>query len=320
MEKREGRRMYHKGRGQKGALGKRERRRLLQLGICLALFLTAFFLKGGKTAEFWSEVKDTLQSNTDFAAVLLRLEQAQRSERPWGETVYALCRQMLSLNEETRVTTGKDGLLYRQKKSELIKYQDEWVERDPIPTASPEVSQAPPEPSEVAESETPAPEPTLEPEWIPASYTGTELPENTSMDWYNLHLEKIVTPVAATTTSSFGWRENPIEGGQQFHHGVDLGVPLGTDVLAFAAGTVEYIGENDIYGLYLQIDHGNGVKSFYAHCSKLCVRQGRTVEAGEKVAESGETGNATGPHLHLELKRNGIFLNPLQYLSIGDGA
>lgn len=317
MEKQEGRRIYHKGKGQRLSLGKKERRRLVQLGICLMLFLAAFLLRGGRTAEFWDELKDTIQSNTDFSAVLLRLEQAHRSERPLGETMYALCRQIFSLEQVEQITTQKTGLLYRQKKAELLEWSGEQM-TEPTPTASMEVPRATPKPTIEAEPETPTPEPTPEPEWIPASYTGRELPENTSMDWYNLHLEKIVSPVNATTTSSFGWRENPIEGGQQFHHGVDLGVPLGTDVLAFAAGTVEYIGENDIYGLYLQIDHGNGIKSFYAHCSKLCVRQGRIVEAGEKVAESGETGNATGPHLHLELKRDGIYLNPLQYLNIGD--
>ena len=77
---------------------------------------------------------------------------------------------------------------------------------------------------------------------------------------------------------------------------------------------VDYIGESDIYGQYLQIRHEGGLTSFYAHCSKLCVQQGQTVAAGEKVAESGATGNATGPHLHFELKLDGVLLNPTYYI------
>ena len=70
------------------------------------------------------------------------------------------------------------------------------------------------------------------------------------------------------------------------------------------------MGENDDHGLYFQIDHGNGIKSFYAHCSRICVTTGQTVSAGEKVAEVGSTGNSTGPHLHLELAENGVPTDP----------
>lgn len=77
---------------------------------------------------------------------------------------------------------------------------------------------------------------------------------------------------------------------------------------------MDYIGQDDSYGLYLQLDHGNGIKSFYAHCSKLCVSKGQLVAMGEKIAEVGSTGNATGPHLHLELKLDGMHLDPTQYV------
>ena len=77
----------------------------------------------------------------------------------------------------------------------------------------------------------------------------------------------------------------------------------GTDVLAFADGTVDYIGDSPIYGLYLQLSHPGGLKSFYAHCSELLVQQGQTVAAGE--------GGGPGPD---ELKLNGVLLNPLYYI------
>ena len=118
----------------------------------------------------------------------------------------------------------------------------------------------------------------------------------------------------AVLSSGFGWRDHPIEKEERFHYGVDLAADTGTPVLAYASGTVDYIGESDIYGQYLQLRHDNGVTSFYAHCSKLCVQQGQQVTVGEKVAESGATGDVTGPHLHFELKKDGIRLNPLYYI------
>ena len=89
----------------------------------------------------------------------------------------------------------------------------------------------------------------------------------------------------------------------------------GTDVLAFADGTVDYIGESEIYGQYLQLRHTGGLTTFYAHCSELLVQQGQTVKAGERVALSGATGNSTGPHLHFEMKLNGVLLNPAYYIN-----
>ena len=109
-------------------------------------------------------------------------------------------------------------------------------------------------------------------------------------------------------------RNHPVKHKTIMHNGVDLAVNDGTDVLAFADGTVDYIGDSPIYGLYLQLSHPGGLKSFYAHCSELLVQQGQTVAAGERVALSGATGNSTGPHLHFELKLNGVLLNPLYYI------
>ena len=134
------------------------------------------------------------------------------------------------------------------------------------------------------------------------------------MDCISLGDLQTVTPVLGHLRSEYGYRDHPVDGEYKFHNGVDIGGQEGDPIGAFAAGTVDYIGENDDHGLYLQLDHGNGIKSFYAHCSKLCVSQGQPVAAGEKVAEVGSTGVATGPHLHLELKWNGLHLNPAYYV------
>ena len=92
------------------------------------------------------------------------------------------------------------------------------------------------------------------------------------------------------------------------------GIDRPTDVLSFPL--FDYTGESEESGLYLQIDHGNGVKTFYAHCSQLLVSGGETVQAGETVALVGETGNATGPHLHFALTKDGIYLDPLFYIEV----
>lgn len=329
MEKWEGQRVYRRPKGQKVVLGQKEKRRLLQLGFCLIIFLGVLFIKGGEQSEqFREDLEIAIQANADFGQALTRLGQARRSGRPLGETVRAFWTQVFLPNEQKTHVPGQNGPLYLQVKSKLTDGKErknlfvlssgvrtaestEPPEKTPTPKISAEETVQP------QESETPEPEETRDPEWRSTGYDGPDLPENVSMDWYSLHLEDTVAPVMGSMTSPFGWREDPFDGEDQvFHHGLDLGVPIGTDVLAFASGTVEYIGESDIYGLYLQIDHGNGVKSFYAHCSKLCVGQGKTVSVGDKIAESGDTGNATGPHLHLELKRDGIYLDPRLYVNV----
>ena len=145
---------------------------------------------------------------------------------------------------------------------------------------------------------------------------GQELPDRVSLQYYELGLEETAVPVMSTVTSAFGFRDHPVDGEYTFHNAVDIGVSTGTDVLAFADGTVRYIGEDDVFGLYLKIDHANGVSTFYAHCDELLVSKGDTVTCGQVVAKSGETGNATGPHLHFSIEKDGIRLDPEYYLDL----
>ena len=140
-------------------------------------------------------------------------------------------------------------------------------------------------------------------------------PEGFTADELSFGTLETATPLAGIVTSAYGYRHHPIDGSYRFHGGMDIGADLGTPIAAFADGQVEYIGENSSYGLYLQIDHGNEIKSFYAHCQQLCVAKGQQVRAGETVALVGSTGISTGPHLHLELKCGGIRVNPAYYLT-----
>ena len=112
-------------------------------------------------------------------------------------------------------------------------------------------------------------------------------------------------PVAGTITSPQGYRTDPITGETSYHSGTDIAVPEGTPILAAADGTVTIANALDSwggsYGYYVKIDHGGGLTTLYAHCSSICVTTGQQVKAGEVIAYVGQTGRATGPHLHFEV-------------------
>lgn len=116
-----------------------------------------------------------------------------------------------------------------------------------------------------------------------------------------------VVPVTGRITSRFGANESIRD---HTHKGIDIAATRGTPILATAAGKVTFAGWSSGYGYLVKIDHGNGVETYYGHCSKLYVSTGDTVEAGEEIAAVGSTGNSTGNHLHFEIRLNGNQVNP----------
>ncbi|WP_455225534.1 peptidoglycan DD-metalloendopeptidase family protein [Gemmiger sp.] len=123
-------------------------------------------------------------------------------------------------------------------------------------------------------------------------------------------------PVAGTITSQFGHRVDPITGEVSSHTGTDIACAEGTPILAAADGTVTVANGLDSwggsYGYYVQIDHGGGLETLYAHCSSICVTTDQQVQAGQVIGYVGHTGRATGSHLHFEVRANGNRVNPLQ--------
>jgi len=115
-------------------------------------------------------------------------------------------------------------------------------------------------------------------------------------------------PVSGAVTSSYGPRS--LLPGESFHTGIDIAVPEGTPVRATASGTVRFVGNTDGYGLRIEIDHGNGVTTLYAHLSLADVVPGQRVERGQVIGKSGNTGASTGPHLHYEIRQNGKAIDP----------
>lgn len=121
-------------------------------------------------------------------------------------------------------------------------------------------------------------------------------------------------PVSGPITSPFGYRIHPIFGTQIYHAGIDIGVPEGTPVHAADSGTVieaDWIGG---YGNAVIIDHGNGLQTVYGHNSSLAVSAGQSVSKGQVIAYAGQTGYATGPHVHFEVRVNGSPTDPMGYL------
>lgn len=120
---------------------------------------------------------------------------------------------------------------------------------------------------------------------------------------------------AGRITSYFGYRKAPTKGASTYHKGLDIAVPVGTSVFSVQSGKVISATYSASAGNFVSVYHGNGVYSYYMHCSSLLVSAGDSVKKGQKIALSGSTGISTGPHLHFAMFMNGGYVNPLGYIS-----
>lgn len=114
-----------------------------------------------------------------------------------------------------------------------------------------------------------------------------------------------------SVSSKLGWRNDPITGERRFHRGVDYAAPLGTDVRSLSAGQVVFAGRQGGYGNSVIVESESGVRTRYAHLSEVGVTKGEEVSRGQEIGKVGDSGRATGPHLHLEMERAGRLLDPL---------
>lgn len=122
-------------------------------------------------------------------------------------------------------------------------------------------------------------------------------------------------PVEGQLSSGFGLRTDPLEGVSRFHYGLDIAAPEGAVVSSFADGTVTAVGESSDLGRYVAVSHANGFSTLYAHCTRVTASAGQQVSRGDPIAEVGDTGRATGPHLHFELHHGSTYLNPVYYVT-----
>ena len=140
------------------------------------------------------------------------------------------------------------------------------------------------------------------------------------LDQYLLDKESILksTPTILPTngwiTSYFGHRISPTAGVRKMHEGLDVGANYGTPIVAPADGIVTYAGNKAGFGLFVQVDHGYGIETIYAHSQKILTKNGARVERGDILAKVGSSGYSTGPHLHYEVRVNGIAVDPLYFI------
>ena len=135
---------------------------------------------------------------------------------------------------------------------------------------------------------------------------------------YNQQLQLSAIPTGRPSkgyiTSGFGTRTDPFRGGVAHHMGIDFNANVGDPVLSAAGGVVSFAGVKSGFGNVVEVDHGNGYSTLYGHNSKLIVRVGDIVRAGQQLAKAGSTGRSTGPHVHFEVHVNGRPVNPRQFL------
>jgi len=322
------------GRSRKRGGGSQEQVRLTQLAICLALFLSIFLWKGifpQKLTQVREDLLNMITTDLDFQGALTELGESLAESESMLSDLGMFCVEVFGGGQERETLEKTDFIpppISNNVLDEELRFLSQGVTAEVCSAHYADLERyglrlvTPIQPPVLDENLPAATEVPEEPAVIPAAgtvvmfsnYSGEALPSNYTMDQLSLGELETITPVIGHLNSEYGYRDHPIDGRYQFHGGVDIGGQNGDPIGAFAAGTVEYIGEDDSYGQYLQIDHGNGVKSFYAHCSKIVVSKGQRVVLGEKVAEIGSSGSATGPHLHLELKFNKMHLNPVYYV------
>ena len=123
-------------------------------------------------------------------------------------------------------------------------------------------------------------------------------------------------PVAqGYVSSSYGYRRDPFNGRSRMHRGIDFAAKTGTPIYSVAVGVISFVGRKGGYGNAVEVDHGNGLVSRYGHLSKFKIEIGALVKKGDLIALAGSTGRSTGPHLHLEILKNGTQIDPSKYLS-----
>lgn len=300
-------------------LSPRERVHLVQLVACGGIFVLLVAVKlllPGRMAAFNDRLSAALEENMDVEAVFSAVGRAVTGETDaagaWEEVYQAVFGPQQAESSLAEVSGEAD--LTAEETPALTSLQTDGGEG--IDWASPEggatrsSSETPEEPAAPSADQT-AQAASL----AYVLYSDQNLPDNVSLEQAILGFD-YCTPVMGTLSSDFGYREHPVEGEERFHYGLDIAAEEGSDILCFADGTVTAVGESSSYGKYLMVDHGGGFSTLYAHCSRISVSSGEQVSRGEVIAQVGQTGIATGPHLHLELHRDGVYLNPIYYVSL----
>ncbi|MDY5613351.1 M23 family metallopeptidase [Dysosmobacter sp.] len=286
----------------------RERRQLLQLMICSGIFVllvAAKLVLPEPMARVNARLSRAMEQNMDVQAVFSAVGRAVSGEGGLNETVDEVYQAVFHPQENGEVVQTAAQITAAQAEG-AIRSLREYRQSGALDQME-QVQQT---------AETAADSKTAEVSSLAyVLYSNQNLPESVSLEQAILDFD-YCTPVSGTLSSGFGYRDHPIEGEERFHYGVDLAADTGTKVGCFADGVVTAVGESSSYGKYCMVAHEGGYSTLYAHCSRITASSGSTVLLGEKIAEVGETGFATGPHLHFELQKDGVYLNPIYYVSV----
>jgi len=302
-----------------------ERRRLTQLVVCAVAFTALVGVKlllPGRLAAVGDTLSQAMSRNMDVAQVFSAVGRAVSGENTVGDALGEVYQAVFGPSGMAMTSAPAEAETSAAALAPLRDYADGrgdasgWL---PAPNAAGEALEV-----SLPQETAPAPStqeavPVLAPEAEDLGhvfYDGENLPDNVSMEQAVLGFDYSTPVKGGTLSSNFGYREHPVEGEERFHYGLDIAADSGTAVCCFADGTVTAVGESSSYGKYCMVSHKNGCSTLYAHCSKITASSGAEVREGDKIAEVGETGMATGPHLHFELQKSGAYLNPIYYVSL----
>lgn len=325
-----GARTAPRSRGKREPVSPRDRRRLLQLGACCGVFVLLVAVKlllPGRLAQVNGALTGLLERNIDVAGVFSAVGRAVSGEADVSVALEDVYQAVFSPAEEApavEASAGASGqavdLVLPEAIGPLRAFRegtgsgDGWQDR----LTAPEAEDAPGGAGEVTETalDTGGEEGGYDAAALAyVLYSAENLPADVCLEQSVLGFD-YCTPVMGTLTSGFGYREHPVEGEERFHYGLDIGAAEGTAIACFADGTVTAVGESSSYGKYVTVSHEGGFSTLYAHCSKILAASGDTAGEGEPIAEVGETGMATGPHLHFELHKGSQYLNPIYYVAL----
>lgn len=288
-------------------LAAKDLRLMLQLVVCGGIFVAlvaAKLLLPSRMAAFNERLSTAMERNMDVQAVFSAVGRAFSGEEGVAEVYQAVFHPEEAVQTGALAADASAKMTARTAKlrdgAALETLRGFRAEPGSTSEASPE-----PETNEIRSASNLA----------YVLYSQENLPEGVSMEQDRLGFDYCAPLAEGTLSSDFGYREHPTVGEERFHYGVDLAADVGTEVLCFADGTVTAVGDSSSYGRYCVVAHEGGYSTLYAHCSRVTAASGTAVKRGQKIAEVGETGMATGPHLHFELQREGTYLNPIYYVS-----
>ena len=332
-------RLYSTGReksaSKKDSFSKAELLRWGRLLVCAAIFLAMVVTKVNmpeRFEELRAVISGQMSQSVDYREVFSAVGRAIGGEATVQQSLNEVYREVFhpaqNQNQavETAVTVSLTALSQQEPVNALLAFSQNWdhcgayLYQQGIKntqTATPDASV-----TEVSESAPPAQvqtEQKIEPETSQTSsgvvYNVGDLPEGVCMEQRVLGIS-YTTPVSGWLSSPFGIREHPVEGEERFHRGLDIAAAEGSTIVSFADGTVKATGESSSLGKYIMVSHSGNLTTLYAHCSKVTAREGTKVKKGEKIAEVGHTGLATGSHLHFALQQGETYLNPIYYVTL----